>query len=213
MSPQQYEVRKWRLKTRITRKAAECLQLTHRPQGTAILQNRNRYSRPSPTNSTTWTMKPEHTVPRFGPRNWRARNDLRGANKIFIKRFIFVTSNNKFISSDKITAISTSNCFLLCIRTTPNQQWFLSDLTLIALMMEAVRTSETLVNLNQTTRRYNQEDSHPRALSCSYTITDNARTCTPTHARDFYASFNRLQRHPHVSTAINEIIQDLSHSP
>jgi hypothetical protein len=31
---------------------------------------------------------------------------------------------------------------------------------LIALMMEAARTSETLVNFYQTTRRYNPEDSH-----------------------------------------------------
>jgi hypothetical protein len=31
-----------------------------------------------------------------------------------------------------------------------------------ALMMEAARTSETLVNLCQTTRRYNPEDSHLR---------------------------------------------------
>jgi hypothetical protein len=31
---------------------------------------------------------------------------------------------------------------------------------LIALMMEATRTSETLVNFYQTTRRYNPEDSH-----------------------------------------------------
>jgi hypothetical protein len=31
---------------------------------------------------------------------------------------------------------------------------------LIALMMEAARSSETLVNVNQTTRRYNPEDSH-----------------------------------------------------
>jgi hypothetical protein len=30
----------------------------------------------------------------------------------------------------------------------------------IALMMEAARTSETLVQLYQTTRRYNPEDSH-----------------------------------------------------
>jgi hypothetical protein len=30
----------------------------------------------------------------------------------------------------------------------------------IALMMEAARTSETLVNFYQTTRRYNSEDSH-----------------------------------------------------
>jgi hypothetical protein len=32
----------------------------------------------------------------------------------------------------------------------------------IALMMEAARTSETLVNIYQTTRRYNPEDSHLR---------------------------------------------------
>jgi hypothetical protein len=32
----------------------------------------------------------------------------------------------------------------------------------IALMMEAVRTSETLVNFYQTTRRYNPEDSNLR---------------------------------------------------
>jgi hypothetical protein len=30
----------------------------------------------------------------------------------------------------------------------------------IALMMEAVSTSETLVNIYQTARRYNSEDSH-----------------------------------------------------
>jgi hypothetical protein len=33
---------------------------------------------------------------------------------------------------------------------------------LIALMTEAARTSETLVNFYQTTRRYNPEDSHIR---------------------------------------------------
>jgi hypothetical protein len=32
----------------------------------------------------------------------------------------------------------------------------------IALMMEAARTSETLVNFYQTTRRYNPKDSHLR---------------------------------------------------
>jgi hypothetical protein len=33
-------------------------------------------------------------------------------------------------------------------------------IAMIALMMEAARTSETLVNFYQTTRRYNQEGSH-----------------------------------------------------
>jgi hypothetical protein len=32
----------------------------------------------------------------------------------------------------------------------------------VALMMEAARTSETLVNFYQTTQRYNPEDSHLR---------------------------------------------------
>jgi hypothetical protein len=32
----------------------------------------------------------------------------------------------------------------------------------IALMIEAARTSETLANLHQTTRRYNPEDGHLR---------------------------------------------------
>jgi hypothetical protein len=33
---------------------------------------------------------------------------------------------------------------------------------MIALMMEAARTSKTLINFYQTTRRYNPEDSHLR---------------------------------------------------
>jgi hypothetical protein len=36
------------------------------------------------------------------------------------------------------------------------------DERIIALMMEAVQTSETLVNSHQSTRRYNPEDSHLR---------------------------------------------------
>jgi hypothetical protein len=39
---------------------------------------------------------------------------------------------------------------------------FLNIYSLIALMMEAARTSVTLVNFYQTTRRYNPEDSHLR---------------------------------------------------
>jgi hypothetical protein len=34
--------------------------------------------------------------------------------------------------------------------------------SVIALMMEAARTSETLTDFYQTTRRYNPEDSHLR---------------------------------------------------
>jgi hypothetical protein len=40
--------------------------------------------------------------------------------------------------------------------------------TIIALMMEAARTSETLVNFYQTTRRYNPEDSHLSHLQVQY---------------------------------------------
>jgi hypothetical protein len=36
---------------------------------------------------------------------------------------------------------------------------------IIALMMEAARTSETLVNFYQTTRRYNPEDSHLQIIT------------------------------------------------
>jgi hypothetical protein len=39
---------------------------------------------------------------------------------------------------------------------------FLTRGLLIALVMEAARTSETLVNFYQTTWRYNPEDSHRR---------------------------------------------------
>jgi hypothetical protein len=38
--------------------------------------------------------------------------------------------------------------------------WVAAPCSLIALMMEEASTSETLVNLYQTTRRYNPEDSH-----------------------------------------------------
>jgi hypothetical protein len=42
---------------------------------------------------------------------------------------------------------------------------FLDTTNAIALMMEAARSSETLVNFYQTTRRYNPEDSHLRLLN------------------------------------------------
>jgi hypothetical protein len=38
--------------------------------------------------------------------------------------------------------------------------WVVASLRFIALMMETAKTSETLVNLYQSTRRYNPEDSH-----------------------------------------------------
>jgi hypothetical protein len=48
---------------------------------------------------------------------------------------------------------------------TPNTQKY-SFIIIIALMMEAARTSETTVNFYQTTRRYNPEDSHIRTHPC-----------------------------------------------
>jgi hypothetical protein len=42
---------------------------------------------------------------------------------------------------------------------------------IIALMMEAARTSETLVNFYQTTRRYNPEDSN---LHCDVSFQNTA---------------------------------------
>jgi hypothetical protein len=52
---------------------------------------------------------------------------------------------------------------------------------LIALMMEAAMTSETLVNFYQTTRRYNPEDSHLRTqcvVSSSVAHSSSAGPCS-----------------------------------
>jgi hypothetical protein len=38
-------------------------------------------------------------------------------------------------------------------------------------MMEAARTSETLVNFYQTTQRYNPEDSHHQLPKCGFNNT------------------------------------------
>jgi 16S rRNA C1402 (ribose-2'-O) methylase RsmI len=53
---------------------------------------------------------------------------------------------------------------------------------LIALMMEAARTSETLVSFYQTTRRYNPKDSHLRTHRLenlkSYLLTQSLTTAS-----------------------------------
>jgi hypothetical protein len=67
------------------------------------------------------------------------------------------------VGSEVLTAVSTkmavfwvvAPCSLVDV-----YQRFRGPCCLITLMMEAVRTSETMVNFYQTTRRYNPEDSH-----------------------------------------------------
>jgi hypothetical protein len=60
-------------------------------------------------------------------------------------------------------------------------------------MMEAARTSETLENLYQTTRRYNPEDSSPgeqfaQTVSRTLKTEDNIRSTSPMRERhEFYS--------------------------
>jgi hypothetical protein len=59
---------------------------------------------------------------------------------------------------------------------------------LIVLMMEAASTSKTLVNVHQTTRRYNPEDSHLRTHRrenlISYSIIQLVNIVPSTYAGD-----------------------------
>jgi hypothetical protein len=66
--------------------------------------------------------------------------------------------NSSFIA---IPTFDTSNKALL---NYPRNE----DGCLIALMLEATRTSETLVNFYQTTRRYSPEESHLRTHRREY---------------------------------------------
>jgi hypothetical protein len=54
---------------------------------------------------------------------------------------------------------------------------------IIALMMETARSSETLVNFYQTTRRYNPEDSHLCASGICPTGTNRESTFLHRHLR------------------------------
>jgi hypothetical protein len=67
-----------------------------------------------------------------------------------------------------LTAVSTKMAVFwvvtLCSLVEVYQRFRGPCCLLFALMMEAARTSETLVNFYQTTRRYNPEDSHLRKL-------------------------------------------------
>jgi hypothetical protein len=55
-----------------------------------------------------------------------------------------------------------------------SSQNLVSELRVIALMMDAASTSETLVNFHQTSRRYNPEDSHLRTRR-----RENLEICLP----------------------------------
>jgi hypothetical protein len=79
--------------------------------------------------------------------------------------------NMKFgVGFEVLTAVSTKMAVF----------WIVAPCSLVevrfALMMGAARTSETLVNFYQTTRRYNPEDSHLHGL---YTLmTSSCRPCS-----------------------------------
>jgi hypothetical protein len=69
------------------------------------------------------------------------------------------TNTQKFVGFEVLTAVSTKMAVF----------WVVAPCSLVkftnvsevnALMMEGARTSETLVNFYQTTRRYNPEHSH-----------------------------------------------------
>jgi hypothetical protein len=64
----------------------------------------------------------------------------------------FSLTSRYLVGFEVLTALSTKMAVF----------WVVAPCSLanIALMMEAARTSETLVNFYHTTRRYNPEDSH-----------------------------------------------------
>jgi hypothetical protein len=82
-------------------------------------------------------------------------------------------NRNTFVGFEVLTAVSkkmavfwvVAPCCLVDVYQRLRGHYCLhhpGDELLIALMMKAAKTSETLVNIYQTTRRYNPEDSHLR---------------------------------------------------
>jgi hypothetical protein len=88
----------------------------------------------------------------------------------FWHRFHFILFDGRKVCSLFCLLSSDSLSFFWFLAISSRCSWyllvprFLARGLLIALTMEAARTSETLVNFYQTTRRYNPEDSHLHTL-------------------------------------------------
>jgi hypothetical protein len=74
-----------------------------------------------------------------------------------------------------------------------DSRWLDDDHHLIALTMEAARTSETLVIFYQTTRRYNPEDSHLRT---------HRRENLKSYVLEFISNLLPMFIHPYLSMSI-----------
>jgi hypothetical protein len=70
-------------------------------------------------------------------------------------------NSNYFVGFEVLTAVSMKIALFWVVAPCSLVEVYQS----IALMMEAARTSETLVNFYQTTRCYNPEDSNLQQLS------------------------------------------------
>jgi hypothetical protein len=80
--------------------------------------------------------------------------------------FLFTHENvNRVVGFEVLTAVCTKMVVFWVVAPCSLVEVY-QRFRVIALMMEAARTSETLVNFYQTMRRYNPEDSHLRQQSC-----------------------------------------------
>jgi hypothetical protein len=121
--------------------------------------------------------------------------------------------NYRLLSNISVVFCVSKHCTLLkcCL---PWHVWTVHSL-LIALMMEAARTSETLVNFHQTTRRYNTEDSHLCAfflcslffvlthlfmsVTCSFFVVIQPSVCLSLSlsiTTNFFTTYDRCDSHP-----------------